>query len=251
MNQNAAQLPPEGWTATNSRDAGERRVLTRVPDEDLPLPKGTDLRVAAIRDWYPNSLLKRSLDIAIAAAVLVIMLPILAVVALAIKMTSKGPVIFVQERVGQGGKLFKMYKFRTMVSNAEALKAELTALNEMDGPVFKIKKDPRITAVGGFLRKSSLDEFPQLINVIRGDMSLVGPRPPLKSEVERYKAWQTRRLAVKPGITCSWQVSGRNEIQFEDWMRMDIRYISQCSLLQDARLLLQTAVAVFSRRGAC
>jgi lipopolysaccharide/colanic/teichoic acid biosynthesis glycosyltransferase len=179
------------------------------------------------------------------------MAPILAVIAILIKLTSRGSIFFIQERVGLGGKTFRMYKFRSMVTNAEELKAKLATQNEMDGPTFKMKNDPRGTGIGKFLRKTSLDEFPQLLNVLAGDMSLVGPRPPLMSEVKLYKTWQTRRLSIKPGITCTWQISGRNEIKFEDWMRMDLRYLSQAGCLEDLRILVGTFFAVISRRGAC
>jgi lipopolysaccharide/colanic/teichoic acid biosynthesis glycosyltransferase len=143
-----------------------------------------------------------------------------------------------------------MLKFRTMVENAEALKAQLASVNEMDGPVFKMKKDPRITPIGRFLRKFSIDELPQLINVLRGDMSVVGPRPPVPSEVARYEPWQRRRLSVRPGLTCIWQVSGRNEISFEQWMYMDLQYIDNWSFLKDVGLILKTLPVVVTGRGA-
>jgi len=148
--------------------------------------------------------------------------------------------IFSQERSGLNGRRFMLHKFRTMVVNAEDLKEKLLEENEVDGPVFKIKKDPRITWTGAFLRKTSLDELPQLFNVLKGEMSLVGPRPPIPSEVERYKLWQRRRLSMKPGMTCIWQVSGRNNISFEQWMNMDLEYIDNWSLRLDLKLLLLT-----------
>ena len=143
-----------------------------------------------------------------------------------------------------------MYKLRSMVDNAEQSRYELEALNEMDGPVFKLSRDPRRTAVGRFLRKFSIDELPQFYNVLRGDMSLVGPRPPLPQEVARYERWQRRRLSMKPGITCLWQVSGRNEINFQDWMKLDLTYIDNWSLLLDLKILLKTVPVVLLGRGA-
>ena len=166
------------------------------------------------------------------------------------KLTSRGPVLFRQERVGLHGRTFGMLKFRSMVTNAEELKARLMAQNEMSGPVFKMKHDPRITRIGRFIRKYSIDELPQLLNVLRGDMSIVGPRPPVPSEVAKYEAWQRRRLSVRPGLTCVWQVSGRNQISFEEWMLLDMRYIDHWSLAQDFNLILKTVPVVLTGRGA-
>jgi lipopolysaccharide/colanic/teichoic acid biosynthesis glycosyltransferase len=143
-----------------------------------------------------------------------------------------------------------MLKFRSMVVNAEELKAKLAAQNEQGGPVFKMKRDPRVTKVGRFIRKFSVDELPQLVNVLRGEMSIVGPRPPVPSEVAKYEAWQRRRLSVRPGLTCVWQVSGRNQISFEEWMLLDMRYIDNWSLSQDIQLILKTFPVVFTGRGA-
>ncbi|HLU48759.1 MAG TPA: sugar transferase [Planctomycetota bacterium] len=194
---------------------------------------------------------KRTMDIAGALLALsVFALPML-VIAILIKITSpRGPVFFVQERCGLRHRRFRMLKFRTMVPNAETMRVELAAQNEMDGPVFKIRNDPRVTPVGRILRKLSLDELPQLFNVLRGDMSLVGPRPPLPSEVAEYEPWMRRRLTVPPGLTCTWQVSGRNGISFEQWMRMDLEYIDTWSIWRDIALLLRTIPAVLSTRGA-
>src|SRR5688572_3444532 len=169
---------------------------------------------------------------------------------IAIRVTSPGPVFFKQERCGLNGRLFTMYKLRSMVDNAEQTRFELEALNEMDGPVFKSSRDPRRTTVGKFLRKFSIDELPQFYNVLRGDMSLVGPRPPLPQEVARYERWQRRRLSMKPGITCLWQISGRNEISFQDWMKLDLTYIDNWSLLLDLKILLKTVPVVLMGRGA-
>ncbi len=194
--------------------------------------------------------LKRLFDIAVSLAVLVLVSPLFLIFSILIKVTSHGPIFFRQRRVGIFGREFNMLKFRSMVQNAEALKAALMEQNEMSGPVFKIKRDPRITAVGHIMRKFSIDELPQLLNVLRGDMAVVGPRPALPSEVARYEPWQKRRLSVRPGITCEWQVSGRNNIPFEEWMYLDMHYIDHWSLFSDFVLLLKTIPVVISGRGA-
>jgi exopolysaccharide biosynthesis polyprenyl glycosylphosphotransferase len=194
--------------------------------------------------------IKRLFDIISSAAALVALSPLLITVAVLIKLTSRGPIFFKQKRVGLHGKTFDMLKFRSMVVNAEELKAKLEALNEQTGPVFKIKNDPRITGIGRFIRKYSIDELPQLLNVLRGEMSVVGPRPPLPKEVEKYAAWQRRRLSVRPGLTCIWQVSGRNQISFEDWMYLDMQYIDNWTLLTDLRLILKTVPVVITGSGA-
>lgn len=193
---------------------------------------------------------KRVMDIAGALLALLLASPVLLLVALAIKLEDGGPVFFVQERSGLFGKTFPMLKFRSMATDAERRKAELERLNEMSGPVFKMEHDPRVTRVGRFIRRTSLDEFPQFWNVLRGEMSLVGPRPPLPSEVARYERWQMRRLSMKPGITCIWQVSGRNNVDFDTWMRLDLLYIDTWSLFLDVKLLLRTVPAVLSGSGA-
>jgi len=194
--------------------------------------------------------LKRLLDIAGSAAGLWILFPFLLVIAGLVKLTSRGPVFFRQVRVGLHGKKFNMLKFRSMVSNAEELKAKLLAQNEQQGPVFKMKHDPRVTPVGRILRKYSIDELPQLVNVLRGDMTLVGPRPPVPQEVAQYEPWQHRRLSVPPGLTCLWQVSGRNDVAFDDWMYLDLQYIDHWSMGQDIGLILKTVPAVVSGRGS-
>lgn len=193
---------------------------------------------------------KQIFDFGITAVGLLLISPLMLVIALAIKLTSKGPVIFSQERVGVNGRIFKMYKFRSMVVDAEELKSKLTDRNEMSGPVFKIKNDPRVTTVGRFLRKTSLDELPQLWNVLKQDMSLVGPRPPLPSEVNMYDPRHRKRLVVKPGITCIWQISGRNEVDFEQWMDMDIDYVDRWSFWLDMEILAKTVPVVLMRKGA-
>ncbi|MFW6327044.1 MAG: exopolysaccharide biosynthesis polyprenyl glycosylphosphotransferase [Bacteroidota bacterium] len=176
--------------------------------------------------------------------------PFLLLLSLLIKLDSKGPVIFKQKRVGLRGRQFYIYKFRTMVTNAEELRKKLEAHNEADGPTFKIKNDPRITRIGRFLRKTSLDEVPQLFNVLKGEMALIGPRPPIPSEVAEYERWQLRRLSVKPGLTCTWQIiPNRNDVVFEKWMKLDLQYIDNWSLKNDVSLFFRTIKAVFTNGG--
>ncbi len=200
------------------------------------------------KEW--QLFLKRLLDIVISVFALVFFSPLILLVALIIRITSSGPVFFKQTRIGLNGRKFMLYKFRSMVADAESRKGELDMHNEMDGPVFKIKHDPRITPIGYIIRKTSVDELPQFFNVLKGDMSIVGPRPPLISEVEHYEAWQRRRLSLKPGITCIWQVSGRNKIGFEEWMRMDLEYIDRWSLGLDLKLIMRTVWVVITGYGA-
>ncbi len=175
--------------------------------------------------------------------------PVFLIIAILIKSESKGPVFFKQKRVGLHGRTFTMLKFRTMQENAEELKKDLLTMNEVDGPVFKIKNDPRITKIGSFLRKTSLDEFPQFFNVLQGDMALVGPRPPVPEEVALYERHQLRRLSMKPGITCIWQASERNNFSFEEWIKLDLQYIDNWSLKLDFILILKTINAIFKRTG--
>ncbi|MGB6045190.1 MAG: sugar transferase [Pirellulales bacterium] len=198
----------------------------------------------------PLPLWKRGLDIIGATTGLILLAPLFFVMALVIKLTSKGPVIFVQWRSGLLGRPFRMFKFRTMCVDAEALMTELRPWNEVEGPVFKIKKDPRVTFLGRFLRVSSIDELPQLINVLKGEMSLVGPRPLPCNESSQFNNWQSRRLESTPGLTCIWQVSGRSNVGFHDWVRMDIQYIRRQSLKTDLSLIAQTVPAVLLRKGA-
>lgn len=196
-------------------------------------------------------LVKRAFDIIGASAALVLLSPLMLIVALAIKLTSQGPAVFVQERYGLNKRRFKMLKFRTMVQNAEALQAKLEHKNESQGPTFKIKDDPRITTIGKFLRKSSIDELPQLVNVLRGDMSLVGPRPLPERDVIRFsESSLLRRFSVKPGLTCLWQVSGRSNTGFDHWIKQDLQYIDQWSLGLDLTILAKTLPAVLKGRGA-
>lgn len=212
---------------------------------DLPV---IDLYTSPKMNW--QIITKRFIDITLSALLLVLLLPLLLSVALLIKATSRGPVFFKQQRVGYNYRFFTLIKFRTMVRDAEKVKKKLLAFNEMEGPVFKMKNDPRITPIGRLLRKTSIDELPQLINVLRGDMSLVGPRPPLPGEVNQYDLSDRRRLSMKPGITCIWQVNGRNSIPFKKWMEMDRQYIDQWSLWLDFKILLKTIPAVLKGSGA-
>lgn len=184
--------------------------------------------------------IKRIIDITISGLALIILIPLFLVVAILIKVESTGRVIFPQDRVGKDGEIFKMYKFRSMVANAEELKRKLILENEATGPMFKIKNDPRITTIGRFLRRTSIDELPQLFNVLKGEMSLVGPRPSLPEEVEKFDLWMLRRLDVKPGLTCYWQVMGRNSIEFEEWMKLDVKYVNERTLWIDIKLIFKT-----------
>ncbi|SFJ39035.1 Sugar transferase involved in LPS biosynthesis (colanic, teichoic acid) [Terrisporobacter glycolicus] len=194
---------------------------------------------------------KRTIDILGSGIGLIILSPVFILVALTIKIEDpKGKVFFVQERCGKNNKLFKMYKFRSMISNAEELLEELICENEMDGPVFKIKEDPRITRVGRFIRKTSIDELPQLFNILMGDMSIVGPRPAIPHEVAEYNEYQKQRLLVKPGLTCIWQVSGRNSIGFDEWVDMDLEYIEKRNLWMDVKLIFKTVGVLFGDDNA-
>jgi len=206
------------------------------------------LRLASSPQFRAAMVGKRFFDVIAATILLVLALPLMLLSAVAIKLTSRGPVFFVQTRVGLNGRQFPFLKFRTMIPGAHDKRHELKS--DVVAPVFKMRRDPRVTTMGGFLRRYSVDELPQLINVIVGQMSLVGPRPPLPEEVEQYDRWQLRRLSVKPGITCTWQVSGRNDIGFEEWMRLDLAYIDNWSPWLDLKILARTLPAVLSRRGA-
>ncbi|MDD5455788.1 MAG: sugar transferase [Candidatus Margulisbacteria bacterium] len=196
-------------------------------------------------------LIKYALDKIFTFFSLIVFIPFLFIpIAIILKLTSSGPIIFSQERVGLNGRRFKMYKFRTMIENAEDLLEGLRDRSEVDGPTFKMKDDPRITPFGKFLRRFSLDELPQLLNVLKGDMSIVGPRPPIPSEVERYENEFRRRLSMKPGLTCLWQISGRSDVDFKTWMDMDMKYIDAWTLIGDLVIIVKTIPAVFSRKGA-
>jgi lipopolysaccharide/colanic/teichoic acid biosynthesis glycosyltransferase len=193
---------------------------------------------------------KRLFDIVGASIALVAASPLLAVAAVLIKLESRGPVVYRSTRVGKDGRAFTFFKLRSMVNDADQMRHRIAHLNECDGPVFKISRDPRVTRMGRFLRSTSLDEIPQFVNVLRGEMSLVGPRPPIPEEVAEYEPWQMHRLDVAPGITCLWQISGRSRIGFQEWMRLDLEYIRNRSLMMDLKILLRTIPAVLSREGA-
>jgi len=194
--------------------------------------------------------IKKIVDIGFSLLMVVCLSPLILFIAISIKLSSPGPIIFKQARVGLRGRIFNLYKFRTMVADAEKIKKELETQNEMDGPVFKIKNDPRVTKIGGFLRKTGLDELPQLFNILKGEMALIGPRPPLPEEIKQYKRWQLRRLSIKPGLSCFWQIKpDRNTIKFEQWMEMDLAYIDNWSLRLDFIILIKTIRTVFKRTG--
>ncbi len=193
---------------------------------------------------------KRLIDLLVAVTAIAATLPIVLVAIVGIVLVSNGSPLLAQERVGKNGARFKMYKLRTMVNGAHQMREDLMHLNEVSGPVFKIKRDPRLHAMGGFLRRTSIDELPNFWNVLSGDMSIVGPRPPLPCEVEHYDAVAMRRLSVNPGITCYWQISGRSNISFQEWMRLDNHYIDNWSPVEDLRIILKTVPSVFLKDGA-
>lgn len=224
-------VPP----AVGEADISDMRIVVPVRE----LPRG--YRIA-----------KRVMDVVAASIGLVLLAPLMLLIAIAIKLDSPGPVLFRQVRIGKGGKPFWFIKFRSMVKNAEQIKRDLMPQNEVrGGPVFKMRNDPRVTRVGRFLRRYSLDELPQLIHVLHGEMSLVGPRPPLPSEVASYGEWELRRLSVTPGLTCLWQISGRSDIGFREWVELDHIYIDTMSFWTDLKILLFTVPAVITGKGAC
>jgi lipopolysaccharide/colanic/teichoic acid biosynthesis glycosyltransferase len=193
---------------------------------------------------------KRLLDVVLATAGMLVAIPLLAVAAVAIKLDSPGPVFHRAARVGRGGRRFTFLKLRSMRADAEELRGLLLHRNITQGPTFKLHDDPRVTRVGRLLRKTSLDELPQLFHVLRGDMSLVGPRPPFPEEVEHYEPWMRRRLEVRPGLTCLWQIRGRSDLPFDEWMRLDVEYVERCSFPLDLKILVLTVPAVLSGKGA-
>jgi len=252
-----------------------RRWLDRIEDQIL-LCEQVGVKASILADFYPNTIarmnlnelmgvpllvfdptyrfedalaVKRVFDVLVASVIFVLTLPLFIAASLLIKLTSPGPIFFTQERCGLNGRRFRMLKFRTMVKDAETMKDRLKEFNEMRGPVFKMKSDPRITPVGRFLRKYSIDELPQILNVLKGDMSIVGPRPPIPAEVEKYEIWQRRRLSVRPGLTCFWQVNGRNKLDFEEWMKLDLQYIDNWSFKEDMKIILKTIPAVLKGTG--
>ncbi len=237
--------PPGGGAGGHpTDDAGRGETVAASVSSGRPVEDVMGLFVRSL------SRTKRLVDIFVAGVLLLLLWPLFLLIGATVALTSKGGALYRQQRAGLGGRPFTFYKFRTMEQGAEENWAELIPHNEQEGPVFKIADDPRITKVGRFLRRSSLDEMPQLWNVLKGDMTLVGPRPPKVEEVAEYESWQRERLDVTGGLTCTWQVSGRSEIKFRDWMRMDVRYVRTRSAWGDVKLLLRTVGAVLSGRGA-
>ena len=238
----------------------EQGVKTRVLVDffphlhsDITLDKLGNLALLTFSTTPENEyllFLKRLVDVSLAVILLCLGAPLLLLAAITVRLTSRGPVIYRQWRCGLNGRKFWLYKFRSMYEDAEQQQDEVAHLNEMDGPVFKIARDPRVTAVGRILRKTSMDEAPQLFNILKGDMSFVGPRPPLPNEVAQYEKWQRRRLRMKPGLTCLWALEGRNELNFARWMKLDMEYIDHWSLALDFKILLRTIPRVLSGRGA-
>lgn len=233
--------------------SGAGRAEPTAVTTDLVVIPGTpgvrsDRGLTHARAW--KRFVKRAIDVVGGVLLIVLLAPILVVTAIAIRVSSRGSVLYVQVRVGKGGRPFRMLKFRSMRRQAHDDRVNVIHLNEVSGPVFKIREDPRLTRVGRLMRKLSIDELPQLMNVIAGQMSLVGPRPPLPEEYEAYGPRECRRLSVRPGLTCIWQVSGRSDVDFESWVDMDLEYIDTWSFGQDLKLLLLTIPAVLSGRGA-
>jgi exopolysaccharide biosynthesis polyprenyl glycosylphosphotransferase len=213
---------------------------------------GQQTTLAYSRCWQSSTQTagKRLFDVVISLCLLLLLFPFFLAISIAVKLSSPGPIFYRWKVVGRGGRPFTGYKFRSMVVNADALRDELSIRNEMTGPVFKMTNDPRITKVGAWLRRYSLDELPQLYSVLKGDMSLVGPRPPLITEYEQFSEYQKRKLAVKPGMTCLWQVSGRNQISdFDEWLKLDLEYIARWSLSLDLAILIRTTATVLSGSG--
>lgn len=241
---------PEAGSSAAKKSAAPvqwRRPIAPSPEQP------TDTReVLDLAPYFEERLpfYRRAVDVLVAGAALTLLSPVLLAGAVMVKVTSPGPIIFAQPRAGRGGRPFQFYKLRSMYQDAEDRKNALRLVNEKDGPIFKIKNDPRITPVGKIIRKFSIDELPQLFNVLKGDMTLVGPRPPVLDEVKEYETWQRQRLDITGGITCIWQVSGRSEVTFREWMRMDVRYRKQRTLGLDLKLIWKTFGAVFSGKGA-
>ena len=238
-----------------SLDSGENNPLSDCDGADSDaaeadtLPSDRPVRPLEMLFVQKLPLSKRAIDVAGATAGLLVALPVMVLAALAIKLTSPGPVFFAQRRDGLGGQDFWIYKLRTMVVNADAIKAALRHQSEQDGPAFKLKNDPRVTRVGRLLRRTCIDELPQLWNVLRGDMSIVGPRPMCSKEARHCAPWERRRLEVTPGLTCIWQVHGGTKVTFSEWMRMDLRYVKSRTLLKDLRLMILTVPSVIRRDG--
>jgi exopolysaccharide biosynthesis polyprenyl glycosylphosphotransferase len=242
-----ASFPIEQWndTTIDAPDLSSADVGGPVQPPDMTAPL---IVSPAWHTWQATA--KRALDLTAAFAGLLILSPLMALIALAIRIDSPGPIIFRQTRCGKDGRPFTFLKFRGMVADAEARKGEVEQFNEVDGPIFKMRHDPRVTRVGRILRKTSLDELPQLWNVLRGEMSLVGPRPPIPTEVAQYAMWHRGRLATVGGITGLWQVNGRSELSFDEMVQLDLRYIEQWSIWLDFRILSRTVIAVVTVSGA-
>jgi lipopolysaccharide/colanic/teichoic acid biosynthesis glycosyltransferase len=239
--QRGIKLHGEAFVYPESEERGTR---TRVSEKTLhATSRSPSVPLALMVADYPRW--KRALDVSGALAGLMLAFPVFVIVAVLIKLTSRGPIFFCQDRTGYLGRPFTIIKFRSMVDNAEELKAHLTSLNERDGPAFKMRRDPRITRFGSFLRCTGLDELPQLINVIRGDMSLVGPRPLPIQEAEQCLTWQKQRQEVKPGLTCYWQLAKSRQVAFTDWMRLDLQYARRLSFRLDLQLIFRTFSAIF------
>ena len=238
-----AKDPTVGPAAGESRDPESRS------DARVPAPLGDHVPTEPNRGFYLR-VGKRALDLTFCGIGLLIALPVYFLCALAIKLDTPGPVLYRSTRVGLGGRTFTFYKLRSMVHGADKTRHQIAHLNEVTGPVFKIARDPRITRVGRILRRTSLDELPQVFNVLKGDMTLVGPRPPIPEEVVQYEPWQLRRLSVRPGITCLWQVSGRSRLGFDEWMRLDKEYVERRGFGLDMAILVRTIPAVLGGKGA-
>ncbi len=248
----AVEADNEEATYSEAEKLNERKIEVSTRGEDEPDGEAkliTREEVESSKKVY--RLIKCMEDFVLSLIALIVLLIPMLIVALAIVIDSPGASpIFKQERVGKNGKTLKLWKFRSMIPNAESKLDELMSQSEMDGPVFKIKKDPRITKVGSFIRKTSIDELPQLVNILRGDMSIVGPRPALPREVEQYGDFERQRLLVRPGLTCYWQTQhSRNEVSFEDWMRLDAKYVREYSFLEDWKLIFKTFSVVVHRDG--
>ena len=239
-----------GFVSGHARPRTAAPGTWRAPADDTAAPAILPFETPADEGVYLRAG-KRFVDIVGASLALIVLSPVIALLAIIIRLTTHGPVFYRSKRIGRGGHEFTFYKLRSMVKDAHKRRDHLSHLNECkDGPVFKNARDPRITPNGRFMRSTSLDEVPQFWNVLRGDMSLVGPRPPIPEEVAQYEPWQLRRLDVRPGLTCLWQISGRSRIGFQEWMRLDLEYIRHRSLKLDLKILLRTIPAVLSREGA-
>ena len=236
--------------ARDSKDSGNSAKILHYKKGDRINGINSKTETVEVNQSLAYRFIKRFFDIVLSLIALVVLSPVFLLTAIAIKIEDGAPVIFTQTRSGLNGKVFKMYKFRSMVKNAPELHKELLAKNELDGPAFKMKDDPRITKVGKIIRKTSIDELPQLINIIKGEMSIVGPRPLPVYETENCTPYQKQRLKVKPGLTCYWQVSGRNDIGFDEWIELDLKYIREASVWTDLKLIFMTFWAVFTGKGA-